>query len=409
MAQSRSERTRFAPNERNVLLLTGITHAATHYAELMYPTLAVALARETGIGLDHVLRWSFAGYLLFGVGSFPAGYLADRFGARRLLIASLVAMGLASVAAASSSPGFGLAACLTVLGGAGSIYHPAGMGLISHTVAARGRALGINGIFGSAGIALTPVLTAALTSHFGWRGALRISGAALLAAAGALLRFPIREPHREAEPGAAAAAAAGPVVRSCAGFALLCTCAMLAGISYRGNTLAQPPYFAERVSAMGYGAATSLAFLLGVAGQYVGGIVADRYELRRAYFLFHLASLPALLAMTALTELPLIGAAGLFTFFSLGMQPIENSLFAALTPARWRSTGYGVKFVLTFGVGSAAVWLVTAIQGAFGLRAAFFALAGVVGLLLTAIAAFATTPGLRAGVRHLPPAAGPCV
>ena len=409
MARRAPVRARFTPNERNVLLLTGITHAATHYAELMYPTLAVALARETGIGLDHVLRWSFAGYLLFGVGSLPAGYLADRVGARPLLIASLVAMGLASVAAGFSSPGVSLALCLAVLGCAGSIYHPAGMGLISHTIAARGRALGINGIYGSAGIALTPVLTAALTSRFGWQGALRISGLALLAAAGVLTRFRITEPRHHG--GAATAPVAhGPVVRSGVGFALLCTCAMLGGISYRGNTLAQPPYFAERVSVMGYGVATSLALLLGIAGQYAGGLVADRYELRRAYFLFHLASLPALLAMTTLAQLPLIGAAGVFTFFSLGMQPIENSLFAALTPPHWRSTGYGIKFVLTFGIGATAVWLVSAVQGAFGLRAAFFALAGVVGLLLTAIAVFATSAGVRAGVRHhLPAAAGPCV
>lgn len=401
-------RARFTPNERNVLLLTGITHAATHYAELMYPTLAVALARETGIGLDHVLRWSFAGYLLFGVGALPAGYLADRFGARRLLITSLAAMGLATIAAGFSSPGVSLAVCLGVLGCAGSIYHPAGMGLISHTIAARGRALGVNGIFGSAGIALTPVLTAVLTSRFGWQGALRISGAALLAAAGLLTRFRIEEPRRQGGP-VAASTVDGPVVRSGMGFALLCTCAMLAGISYRGNTLAQPPYFAERVSVMGYGAATSLAFLLGIAGQYVGGIVADHYELRRSYFLFHLASLPALLAMTTLTNLPLIGAAGVFTFFSLGMQPLENSLFAALTPPHWRSTGYGIKFVLTFGVGSSAVWLVSAIQGALGLCVVFFALAGVVGLLLMAIAVFAASSGVGAGVRHLPAAAGPSI
>jgi predicted MFS family arabinose efflux permease len=184
---------------------------------------------------------------------------------------------------------------------------------------------------------------------------------------------------------------------------------MLAGISYRGNTLAQPPYFAERVAIMGYGTATSLAFLLGTLGQYVGGIVADRYELRRSYFFFHLASLPALLAMMSLTDLPLIGAAGLFTFFSLGMQPIENSLFAALTPPHWRSTGYGIKFVLTFGVGSTAVWLVSTIESAFGLRAVLLALAAVIGLLLTAIAVFAASAGVRAGVRHLPATAGPCV
>ena len=71
------------------------------------------------------------------------------------------------------------------------------------------------------------------------------------------------------------------------------------------------------------------------------------------------------------------------------MQPIENSLFAALTPARWRSTGYGLKFVCTFGVGSVAVWLVAWIRPTYGLSRVFVALAAVVALLLVAIAAFA--------------------
>jgi MFS family permease len=38
-----------------------------------------------------------------------------------------------------------------------STYHPAGTGLISRTISARGTALGINGIYGNVGIALAPL------------------------------------------------------------------------------------------------------------------------------------------------------------------------------------------------------------------------------------------------------------
>jgi MFS family permease len=72
-----------ARNERNVLLLTGVGHFTTHFFELMFPTLAVALARQTELPLDEVLTWSFAGYLLFGLGGLPFGMLADRIGSRR--------------------------------------------------------------------------------------------------------------------------------------------------------------------------------------------------------------------------------------------------------------------------------------------------------------------------------------
>ena len=60
-----------------------------------------------------------------------------------------------------------------------------------------------------------------------------------------------------------------------------------------------------------------------------------------------------------------------YMFFMLGMQPIENSLVAVLTPPRLRSTGFGMKFILTFGVGSLAVHLVGRWQRAGGLEAVF--------------------------------------
>lgn len=374
---------RFSRNEINVLVFTGVAHSATHFAELLYPTLAVVIAAETGIALERVLAWSFPGYLLFGMGALPGGYLADRFGCRRLILTGVAAMAVATMLAGFAPTGAPLAACLGLLGLSASVYHPAGMGLISRTVIARGRALGINGIFGNLGIALTPVLTATLATTIGWRGALIASGGLLSIAAVWFLRLPIEEPPRDRSH-VPEVDARHPTGLRWAPFAVLCVTAMLGGISYRGNTLAQPAYFAEEVTIVGYGAATSLAMLLGIVGQYWGGVVADRHDLRWSYLLFHLASIPPLLLMIAATNLPLVGIAGVFTFFSLGMQPIENSLFAVFTPDRWRSTGYGAKFVCTFGVGSVAVWLVTWVKATYGLPQVFGALAAVVGVLVVA-------------------------
>jgi MFS family permease len=368
-------------HERNVLLVTGVAHAATHFAELTYPTLAVVLAHETGTPLPQVLSWSFAGYLLFGVGALPAGLLADHFGARRMLLGSLAGMSVGLVLAGLAAPGLPLAASLAVMGLAASAYHPAGMGLISRAIRARGRALAINGIYGNVGIALTPVVTAALAERLGWRGALLVSGTVLAALTLVCARLPLAEP--------AAAGPVAPSVRSAGRRALplivLCVAAMLGGISYRGNTLVQPSYFAAEVSFMDFGAATSLVYLVGILGQYAGGVAADRWNLSWAYLAFQAASLPALLLIGVMNELPLLGVASVFVFFSLGMQPIENSLFAQLTPDRWRSTGYGLKFVLTFGVGSLAVWLVRWAEVTYGLAGVFPVLAGVVALMVTTI------------------------
>jgi len=378
--------------ERNVLVVTGLAHATTHFAELVYPTLAVALAAETGRPLAEVLGWSFAGYLLFGLGALPAGVLADKIGARRVLLCGFVGMGIGLIVTGIAQPGFGVAAGLAIVGVSASAYHPAGMGLITRTTSARGRALGVNGIFGNVGIAMTPLVTERLASALGWRAALFVAGGIVLAVAALCARLPIAEPAAKDEPGAADA---GAGQGSGAGLALgvLAVCAMLGGISYRGNTLAQPAYFAERVTAVDFGVATSLVYLVGIVGQYVGGAVADRFPLRWGYLAFHAASLPALVMMGAAWNVPLLGCAATFVFFSLGMQPIENSLFAQLTPDRWRSTGYGLKFILTFGVGSVGVWLVRAAEMRWGLAGVFPMLGVVVALLVCTIGGLAAVLG----------------
>jgi hypothetical protein len=87
------------------------------------------------------------------------------------------------------------------------------------------------------------------------------------------------------------------------------------------------------------------------------------------------------LAMSALTEAPLLVAASGFVFFSVGMQPIENSLVARFTPDRWRSTGYGLKFSVVFGLGALSVKGVEWLMVNYSLASVFLAISAVVGLL----------------------------
>ena len=47
-----------------------------------------------------------------------------------------------------------------------------------------------------------------------------------------------------------------------------------------------------------------------------------------------------------------------YLFFAFGMQPIENSLVASMTPAAYRGRAYAAKFVLAFGIGSIGAYAV---------------------------------------------------
>ena len=65
-----------------------------------------------------------------------------------------------------------------------------------------------------------------------------------------------------------------------------------------------------------------------------------------------------MILMGILSELPLFFVGMGYLFFSLGMQPIENSLVARMTPNHLRSLAYGLKFILVLGMGAFAVKVV---------------------------------------------------
>jgi len=251
----------FDSNEKRIVHFTGFAHAATHYVELIYPTLAVGLVAQTpGVdSIEEALSWSFGGYLLFGLGALPAGMAADRLGGRRVILAGLAVAGVSTCLAAASSPGWSLALALCGIGLGASLYHPAGTGLLSRAVAARGRALGINGIYGNVGIALSPLVTALLVESIGWQGSFLVTGIAILLATLAFSRLRISEPGRAPQPPTAETGASPNARRAVVAFVLLCAAATLGGFAYRGNTVAQPALFAQDISFMGYGLAASIA------------------------------------------------------------------------------------------------------------------------------------------------------
>ena len=85
--------------------------------------------------------------------------------------------------------------------------------------------------------------------------------------------------------------------------------------------------------------------------------------------------------------------------FSLGMQPIENSLVAMLTPPQWRSVSYGVKFTVVFGAGSLAVHLVSFVDESHGLDAVILLLSFFLAMVI-AMTTILLLASRRARVRH---------
>ncbi len=110
--------------------------------------------------------------LAYGIGQVPAGVLADRFGARRLITIGICGVAVAGILVGLSQTYIMVLIFLALMGIVGGGYHPAASPLISASVEPenRGRALGIHLIGGSGSFFVAPLVAAAIAVTWGWRG-----------------------------------------------------------------------------------------------------------------------------------------------------------------------------------------------------------------------------------------------
>jgi sugar phosphate permease len=116
---------------------------------------------------------------------FLAGAIVDRFGARRLMLAGIVMAGAAVVGLSTiTTPGgFYVFYFLNALGYVCGGPLPCQVLLTRWFDSGRGKAMGVAYLGIGVGGALVPILAHALTTAFGWRGALRWLGVLMIAVA----------------------------------------------------------------------------------------------------------------------------------------------------------------------------------------------------------------------------------
>lgn len=150
---------------------------AAHFAHHLVNALPVPLLPM--IRQDFGLNYTQAGLLVaaftipYGISQFPAGWLADRWGARILLSLGIGGVAVAGLLAGLSPSYQFLFVSLVAMGVVGGGYHPASPALIASVVEPQhlGRAMGLHMMGGSAPFFLTPLIAVALAAIWGWRGA----------------------------------------------------------------------------------------------------------------------------------------------------------------------------------------------------------------------------------------------
>lgn len=127
----------------------------------------------TDVQLGKVFSSLVAGYALFQT---VGGYLADRFGARRVLTAGVVWWGIFTALTALVPAGIGNALVLFIavrflLGAGEAVIYPAANQFVARWIPVRERGIANGWIFAGvgAGAGLTPPLITYFMTHYGWR------------------------------------------------------------------------------------------------------------------------------------------------------------------------------------------------------------------------------------------------
>ncbi|MEC7488649.1 MAG: MFS transporter [Pseudomonadota bacterium] len=397
------------------LLFANFAHFFSHMMMLVYPTIVIVLEKVFDLPFGELLSLSLTGFMLYGVAALPAGWLADRWSAKGMLAVFFLGTGAAGVAAGLASGPLEIAIALGAIGLFSSIYHPVGTALVVANAKARGKALGVNGVFGTAGIAVTPVFVAGLAATFGWRYGFIVPGLACILAGLAFLFVMKGSPSGWSESGGGTDTVLS-LRQAVRGLGILCITVLGVGLLAQAITVGMPKIFAVRapdvvtqLGLIGAGGLASAALAIGAFGQLAGGWLADRYRLTVVYPSVYVVMIPVAFLSGNLSGLPLVGAAGGLMFLITASLPTENSLVARYCPANWRASAYGVKFVLGLGVSSLAIPLTGGIYDATGGFWWLFTGMAIVAAIIIGLAVCLPSTGVQntSNTEVREPAAGP--
>ena len=309
------------------------------------------------------------GYL---VSLFVAGFLSDRFGAKRTFLAgNLLAAGSAMVFAVFTD-GFASALLLHGLLGlcSGSSYTP-GLTLISERFSPlrRGRAMGFYLAAASLGYAVALLLSGALVAAIGWRGVFIATACGPLAAAG-LVFYTLRETPNIVHP-APAAHGAGPslveVLRNRPAM-LLIWAYVFHSWELLGMWAWLPAFLAISAAAggdvtaqvVGVGAMLSaITFISSMAGSIAGGSLSDRWGRTAVILAMSCASLACSFAFGWMLAWPLwllLIVAIVYNVTAIGDSSVYSTAVTELVPPRYLGAAYSIRSVLGFGAGAVSPW-----------------------------------------------------
>ena len=340
-------------HDAEVIGLVGFAHMLSHFLQLILAPLFPLLKEEFGVGYAALGLMVSVMYTVSGMSQTMAGFIVDRYGARRVLLFGMATFSLAMLLTGLASSYWMLVAVALLAGMGNSVFHPADFAILNAKVNPKrlGYAFSSHGIGGNFGWLAAPAFSIGISTIYGWRAATIAAGVlglvvtAIIASRPAIAGAQRNKPQDARERGLkdeVRVLLTKPVLK-CFAFFTFYSMALI-GLQTFSVSVTAALYGAPLVSA----SAALTGFLFGgIVGIVAGGVAAahsSRHNLVAASGMLIGSALTLLLASGALPLWLLTGTMTLVGFFIFSTQPSRDILVRGATPPGATGKVYGFVY-----------------------------------------------------------------
>ena len=362
--------------------LLNLGHALDHMVLLIFATAVTSIAPEFGFSRwEDLMPYSAGAFLLFGLGSVPAGRLGDLWGRRNMMVVFFFGISATALLCAAAQNAWQMAAALTLLGAASSIYHPVGIPMLLQHARRPGATIGLNGLVGNLGIALAAILTGFMVKYVGWRMAF-VAPAILSLACGLLfLRCSSRETESPAKRTSKARIALPPRLLARL-FMVMTFAAVSSSLLFNFTTNGNGQLLRERFTGLvedpaQLGVLLACVYAVASLAQVVVGQLIDRFALKRLYLGVVLLQIPMFLLAANAQGWLLFGLQIGFMVAIFGAIPFTDAMIVRYVDDAIRSRVTGMRLAVSFGISSLAVYALGPMVKAAGFSSLLLAMAAI--------------------------------
>ena len=405
--------------DRLHFLLLNVGHFLDHLFTLIFATVAaLALTREWGLSYGDLLAYATPGFLAFGLFSYPAGWIADKWSREGMMVVFFIGIGLSSIATAFAQTPLQVGIGLFAIGVFAAIYHPVGLAMVTQKWKNTGMRIAVNGVWGNLGVASAALITGYLIDNGGWRMAFVLPGVVSIAIG--IVYIVARWPEYLSEKTApklsaqAVTASYSPDYRAMLlrVSVIVFITAAISSIIFQATTFALPKIFDERLQgiaktlvgfaeSIGLGGRADIATMIGAfafvvfavasLAQLVVGSLLDRYGARPVFMGAAAVQLLFFAIMPGLFDGLALAVALGFMLGAFGQIPINDYMIGKLAAGEFRARVYGVRYVVSFTALAASLPLIAFVYERWGFDTLFHVLAATALAILVTVACLPRT------------------